>query len=277
MINKQSFGILIYLSALLLLLGFALLTACNKKDEKGIALAQVNGETLYLENFKATFGVDDWEKLSPELRKKYIEDWVNLTVLAQYADKQGLNKKAEVKQRISYAAKKVKANALISARLNEVQVSEDQLFNYFRLHQAEFQKNAVEYSIQRIALKDKLIAENVMQQLGAGMNFNEAVQRYSQEELKARNGMMGFVNTAGADSSFWLSARNLGENGFGLLNKDQLWFVFRITEQRTTAQEANFEDYRAEIKRKVLLEKQDQIYQELIKDIKSRTDKIYYY
>lgn len=256
---------------------FISLGCSQRKDEKGIALAQVNGETLYLENFKATFGVENWDSLSPELRKKYIEDWVNLTVLAQYADKQDIGKEATVRQRISYATKKVKANALIAARLNEVQVSEDQMFNYFRLHQAEFQKNAVEYSVQRIALKDKLIAENVMTQLNAGMNFNEAVQRYSQEEIKAKNGMMGFVAAAGADSLFWLAARDLHENGFGLVNKDQLWFVFRILEQRSTAQEANFEDYRAEIKRKVLLEKQDQIYQELIKDIKSQTDKIYYY
>jgi hypothetical protein len=72
---------------------------------------------------KPPVGVEEWDKLSPELRKKYIEVWVNLTVLAQYADKQGLNKKAEVKQRISYAAKKVKANALIAARLAEIQVS----------------------------------------------------------------------------------------------------------------------------------------------------------
>jgi len=260
--------------ALVLLLSLA----CSpKKDDKGIALAQVNGETLYLESFKATFGVEEWDKLSPELRKKYIEDWVNLSVLAQYADKQGLNKKAEVKQRISYAAKKVKANALIAERLAQIQVSEDQLFNYFRLHQAEFQKNAVEYSVQRIALKDKLLAENVMNQLLAGMNFNEAVQRYSQEELKLRNGMLGFVNAAGADSSFWLAARNLKENELGLVNKDQLWFVFRITEQRSTTQEANFEDYRAEIKRKGLLEKQDQIYQDLIREIKSQSGEIYYY
>jgi len=48
-------------------------------------------------------------------------------------------------------------------------------------------------------------------------------------------------------------------------------------ESKITPQEANFEDYRAEIKRKVLLEKQDQVYQELIKEIKSQTSEIYYY
>jgi peptidyl-prolyl cis-trans isomerase C len=253
------------------------LAACHKKEVKGVALASVNDETLYLEDFKATFGVGEWDSLSPEQRKKYIEDWVNLSVLAQYADEEGIGKDRAVRQRMLYAAKKVKANTLISRRLAEVQVSEDQLFNYFRIHQGEFQKNAVEYSIQRIALSDKISAENVLGQLNRGMAFNEAVQRYSTEELKNKGGMMGFVTSASADSSFWLAARNLADKETGIVSKDQLWFVFRIMETRTSSLEANFEDYRADIKRKILLEKQDEVYNDLLKEVKSRTDKIYYY
>lgn len=261
----------------LILIALILLFACTKKEEKGVALAQVDKEILYLDDFKSTFAVEEWEKLSPETRKKYIEDWVNLTLLAHYADKQGLDKDKAVKQKINYAAKKVKANALIAKGLSEIEVSEDQLFNYFRLHQAEFQKNAVEYNIQRIALMDKISAENVLQQLNQGMSFAEAVQRYSTEELKNRGGFMGMVSASGPDSLFWLKARELKENEFGLIYKEPMWYVFRVLESKITPQEANFEDYREEIKRKVLLEKQDQVYQELIKAIKSQTSEIYYY
>ena len=261
----------------LILIALILLFACTKKEEKGVALAQVDKEILYLDDFKSTFAVEEWEKLSPETRKKYIEDWVNLTLLAHYADKQGLDKDKAVKQKINYAAKKVKANALIAKGLSEIEVSEDQLFNYFRLHQAEFQKNAVEYNIQRIALMDKISAENVLQQLNQGMSFAEAVQRYSTEELKNRGGFMGMVSASGPDSLFWLKARELKENEFGLIYKEPMWYVFRVLESKITPQEANFEDYREEIKRKVLLEKQDQVYQELIKTIKSQTSEIYYY
>ena len=261
----------------LILIALILLFACTKKEEKGVALAQVDKEILYLDDFKSTFAVEEWEKLSPETRKKYIEDWVNLTLLAHYADKQGLDKDKAVKQKINYAAKKVKANALIAKGLSEIEVSEDQLFNYFRLHQAEFQKNAVEYNIQRISLMDKISAENVLQQLNQGMSFAEAVQRYSTEELKNRGGFMGMVSASGPDSLFWLKARELKENEFGLIYKEPMWYVFRVLESKITPQEANFEDYREEIKRKVLLEKQDQVYQELIKTIKSQTSEIYYY
>ncbi len=44
--------------------------------------------------------------------------WVNLTLLSQYADSKGLDKDKAVKQKISYATKKVKANALIAKRLS---------------------------------------------------------------------------------------------------------------------------------------------------------------
>lgn len=261
----------------LLILAILCLSSCHKKEEKGIALAQVGDEVLYLEDFKASFGVSEWDALSADQRKKYIEDWVNLTVLAHYADEHDVSKDNAVKQRIQYAAKKVKANAMIAKRLAEVQVSEDQLFNYFRIHQGEFQKTAEVYSIQRIALADKISAEKVLGQISQGMNFTEAVQRYSTEELKSKNGMMGFVSSAGADSTFWLAARNIPESGLGIVSSNQQWFVFRIAEKRDSSQEANFEDYRADIKRKIIMEKQDQVYQDLLKEVKSRMDKIYYY
>lgn len=265
-----------YLSWFLIALAL-LSTSCHRNEQKGVALAQVNNEVLYLNDFKATLGIDNWDSLSPTERKKYVEDWVNLTLLAQYADQEKLSGQVSVRQRIAYAAKKVKANAVIGNRLAQIQVSEDQLFNYFRLHQAEFQKNTVEYALQRIACNDKISAETVLSQLGQGMNFNDAVNRYSIEDLKASGGRMGFVTSSSPDSSFWLAARDLGEGQTGIVNKDQLWYVFRILETRETAKEANFEDYRQDIRRKIILEKQDQVYQDILREIKSGKNEIYYY
>ncbi len=116
-----------------------LATACRKDKDNSAKLAEVNNEVLTLEAFQSTFGVEEWESLPADARKRFVEDWVNLTLLAQTADKQGMSKDLAIQQKISYAAKKVKANALIARRLAEVQVSEDQLFSYFRIHQAEFQ------------------------------------------------------------------------------------------------------------------------------------------
>ncbi|HRX77121.1 MAG TPA: hypothetical protein P5342_06630, partial [Candidatus Cloacimonadota bacterium] len=125
---------------LLILAGIFFVSACNKNQDTSAKLAEVNGEVLTLDAFKSTFGVEEWDSLSPETRKRYVEDWVNLTLLAQETRSRGLDKELAMQQRISYATKKVKANALISASLAKLQISEDQLFSYFRIHQAEFLK-----------------------------------------------------------------------------------------------------------------------------------------
>ncbi|HNQ43741.1 MAG TPA: peptidylprolyl isomerase [Candidatus Cloacimonadota bacterium] len=254
-----------------------LLLACRKGRDNSARLAEVNGEVLTLEAFQAVFGVEEWEALPLDARKRFVEDWVNLTLLAQSADQQGLNKDLALQQKINFAAKKVKANALIAQRLAEVQVSEDQLFSYFRIHQAEFQKPAVEYQIQRIQVPDKLTAERVLMQLNQGMDFDTAVSRYSTEPLKDKKGIMGFVSVASADSSFWYKARDLQKNEPGVVSKAQLWYVFRYTDQREMEGEANFEDFRAEIKRRIILEKQEEVYQSLLREIKAQTREIYYY
>ncbi len=182
-----------------------------------------------------------------------------------------------LQQRINYAVKKVKANALIARRLADIKVSEDQLFSYFRIHQAEFSKPALTYKIQRIQLADKLSAERVLNQLNQGMDFGSAVTKYSSEPLKDKAGILGFVSSSSADSVFWFAARDLKINEASLINKDQFWFVFRYTETKESGTEANFEDFRSDIKRRIILEKQEEVYQNLLREIKSGKNEIYYY
>lgn len=261
----------------LLILMVLLLAGCKGGSSQSAKLAEVNGELLYLDAFRATLTDGDLESLSPEQKRRYTEDWVNLTLLAQAADDQKLNQDPAVKERISYAQKKVKANALISKRLQETRISEDQLFSYFRIHQAEFQKPMLAYNIQRIALPDKLSAENVLQQINQGMDFAVAVKRYSTEDLRAQNGRMGFVEPISEDSLFWQGAQEMESMIAGILSKNDLWYVFRYTETKESEHEPNFEDHRAEIKSRILSEKQNEIYLELLREIKSKNNQIYYY
>ena len=259
-------------SIILILAALGLLfTACDKARDSSAKLAEVNGEVLTLEAFKSTFGVEEWDSLSIDLRKQYVEDWVNLTLLAQHAEKLDLDKQPALQQKISYATKKVKANALIASSLDELKISEDQLFSYFRIHQADFLKPVVLYNIERIMLNDKISAENVLQQLNGGMNFPLAVRQHSTEALRYRGGSMGFV---APDSQ---CADNLDPDEFGILSVNNAWYVIRYIQTKDGDSAANFEDHRAEIKRRIILEKQEEVYQKLLREVKAGEQSIYYY
>lgn len=261
----------------ILILMAILLISCNKPDRKQDILAEVNGETLSLSAFTATFAEGEWESMNAAQKRRFVEDWVNLTLLAQEADATHLSDDPALKERIDFASKKVKANALIADRLSKIRISEDQLFSYFRVHQAEFQKPSLMYNIQRINLPDKMTAEKVLQQINQGMDFMQALRSYSVESTEENAGMMGFVEFSSPDSLFWLAARDLLPEKAGIVTKDEKWYVIRYTDTKESDKEASFEEHRAEIRRKILLEKQDEVYQSLLREIKAQNKEIYYY
>jgi peptidyl-prolyl cis-trans isomerase C len=255
----------------------ALLFSCTGQKQKGTPLAQVGNEVLTLESFRSSFSEEQWNSLTAEQKKQYTEDWVNVTLLALEADRQKLAEEPSVKQRLDYAEKKVKANALIASRLADVRISEDQLFNYYRIHQGDFQSKMMEYNVQRILLKDENTARILLKRIEDGYGFDEAAASHSQESLKDNIGRMGFIVASGPDSLFWKAARDLKQNTPGMFNTADGFYILRWTEQREGSQEANFEEYRGEIRSILLREKQRQVYEDLVRELKAQTDKVFYY
>lgn len=259
---------------LLVLLAFG----CGKKNKAEVVkVASVGDEILSEEGFRATFSEDQWNSLTPAQKKKYAEDWVNLTLLAMEAEEAGLDKDPGLKQRLDYATKKVKANALIAQRLASIQISEDELFNYYRVHQADFQGKLMEYNVQRVLVKNKSTADELLSQLKNGMAFDVAVLSYSEEDVKSSFGSMGFVTAAGPDSLFWRAVRDLKVNEPGLLSTSGGWYVLRYTESREGTQDARFEEYRDAIREKILSERRQQVYEGLLREVKSKHNDVYYY
>ncbi len=265
----------VLLPLLIAVLAMITLTACSGRKVKGTVIAQVNDESLYLEDVKAQIGEEEWNNLSPDKRRQYIENWVILTLLSQEADNLDLVDSG-VAQQIDLARKKVKANALIAAKVSAVVVSEEDMFNYYRLHQGEFRQPLKEYRIQRIFLNNYGTMDHVRREIQSGLSFSQAVDIYSQENLRDTGGFMDFVTHNGTDSLFWQAANRIQRNQVDAVQKDRGWFLIRWTEERDSREEAVFDDIKDEIRRRIQQERRNQIYENSILDLKSR-NKIYYY
>jgi len=84
-------------------------TGCNKDNE--IIIAKVNDKVLTANDLELNFGVKDWKILSHQEIQNYIDQWIQITLLAQEADKLHLTEKLSSK--IENAVNKIKANAAI--------------------------------------------------------------------------------------------------------------------------------------------------------------------
>jgi peptidyl-prolyl cis-trans isomerase C len=248
------------------------LLSCSLFESKGEVVAQVGDEKLTMEEFKANFSTSEWVSLSSEQKKEYVQQWVNLVLLAQEAEKLGLEKDKAVKNRIRYAEQKILGNALIISRLDAEKISEEEMFNYYRIHQGDFTRPMMNYKVQRIYLTDPNLVNKVKTEITNGMKFEDAARVYSQEELAKNGGFMGIVSPDGADSLFWQALNKVKIYEITTLQKDNGYYIIRNIQEEQGIGESGFEGQKDEIRRRILDERRKQVYDDLLRELRSRSD-----
>jgi len=245
---------------------------CQGVSDKSNVVAQVNGETLSLTEFQSNFTPEQWKALTPEQKKEYLQQWINITLLAQAAEKQSVDKDKSVKFKLDYAKKKVLGNALISGRLSTQNISEEDMFNYYRIHQGDFDKPAMNYKVQRIYVTETSALDKVQQELKRGMKFEDAARQYSQEALGQTGGFMGSVTPQDVDSTFWYAVKSVKQFEVTVLPKDNGWFLLRYYTEEPGNSATGFEANKEEIRSRILDERKQQIYDDLLKELKSKAN-----
>ena len=249
-----------------------LLSACSLFENKGQVIAQVDKETLTMEELKANFSEAEWKSLASEQKKEYVQQWVNLILLAKEADKLGFGKDKKVINKINYAAQKIKGNALISSKLEAEKISEEDMFNYYRVHQGDFEKSMMNYKVQRIFMTDSGMVSKVKQEIANGMKFEDAARVYSQEEFGKAGGFMGVVTSSDADSTFWLAVKKLKLMEVGTLQNSKGHYLLRYYGEEPGTSQTGFEEQKSEIRRRILEERRKQVYDDLLKELKSKSE-----
>lgn len=249
-----------------------LLSACHLKHKTGHIIAQVNQEVLTEEELKNQFTTAQWEAMSPDTKREYIRQWIDLTLMAQQAEEKKLDKKQQVIFRTALSTKKVLANALIAQELSELKVSEEELFNYYRIHQGELASQNQQLKVQRILVTDSQQEESCMNDLQKGLPFGEAAKIYSQEPAGQNGGYAGIVSAADPDPTLWNALKGLQLNEITAIKMPTGTYIIRYYATVAQGEENSFEAMKDEIKRRIIYEKRQQIYDDLLKELKTKAD-----
>ncbi|HNW99876.1 MAG TPA: peptidylprolyl isomerase [Candidatus Cloacimonadota bacterium] len=259
----------------ILLLSFVILLilGCQKfSSSKSEIVAQVNQETLTMAELQSMFSPDEWKAMSIDQKRDFIRQWIDLTLLSQSAKEMKLENNKQVKERIKLADKKVLTNALIAEKLKSVQVSEEELFNYYRVHMGDFNQVGKIIKVQRIFLHDRARVDEVMTELRKGMNFADAARAYSQEALGQNGGYAGTVSVSDSVRTFWDALQNVKIYEIVIVTANGGYYLVRSYEEQLGSGTPTFDTLRDEIRKRVVKEKQQQIYDELLKELKSTAD-----
>lgn len=242
---------------------------------KGTVIAKVNDEVLTLEQFQKSFPSIEFNAMSAEQKREWINKWVELTLLAQKADQDEFIKDNEIMNfKIENAIKKVKSNAFINKQLQAIKVSDEELFNYYRIHQGEFSKKMSSYKVQRIFFNNQEDMIRIKSMLDNGLiKFTPAAIQYSQEEIGKFGGFMSeSVTESGDFAEIYKTLSTLSQYQYTTMAFNNGFMIVRYIELSEIQQDASFEDMKADIEKQIINSKRKDIYENLIKEIKTESD-----
>ena len=113
-----------------------IIISCGKSED---IIAQIGDVKLTKDNL--LISQEKWDLFSKEEKSKFVKDWINLTILSTEADKLGISQNEIILNQIEIAKNNIKSNAVISRKLSSITVSEDELFNYYKINKTKLMVN----------------------------------------------------------------------------------------------------------------------------------------
>ena len=256
-----------------IILATVILFGCNSEKKMDI-VAQVNEDILTLEELKSPFSVEQWNLKSPKEKKELVQEWIDLTVLSQAADNNGITETTEIQFRLENSAKTVKANALIAQELANIRVTENDMFEYYKLHQNRYKNTKKEFKVQRIFTENTQTNRQVLEELRTGMTFSEAAKRFSKEEAASNGGYIGFVGEENIEPEIWEKLNELKKWHYASVNTEKGFYIVRYYQTRNVEIDKKFNDVKNEIRKEILSEEKEKLYNELINRMRKQIENI---
>ena len=124
-------------------------------------------------------------ELQKEQRDEIVDELVNMTLVAQAAEKDGLTKDPEVQARIDLLRTQVLAQMASEKYAETHPVSDDEVKKEFDEQVAKMPK---EYKARHILVEQKETAESIIRELAAGGDFAALAKKESKDPGSAANG-----------------------------------------------------------------------------------------
>lgn len=273
--NCYSIEKLSLITAVLIVLLF--FCSCSREKKKAyedkVVIVTVNNEEISLETLLEFIGLESTEELSEAERRNSIDDLIKLTLLAQEAERRGVDSFERIRERINIAEKRIKANALLAMSIHDIELSESEVFNYYQIHKNRYVAEREEYRIQRILLENEAIADSVSTMIVDGtLSFGEAAGRFSQERARETEGYIGYRTPDELEAGVWNVVSQLGQWRFSRVRVSNGILLVRYTDKRNRRVERPFTEVSEKVREELLEERRKDIVQSLVQDLLSKAE-----
>lgn len=212
--------------------------------------------------------------LTPDGRKKILDEVVSFTLFAEAAKTAGIDKEPAVKTRIAYQDTQYLAREYFQRELAKLpQVSEDELKAYYKDHIMEFTPPD-EIKARHILLKTEAEANKVLDEVKAGKDFAELAKKYSIDPAAASGGKLEspdgkeWLPRGSFEKSFETVLFKIPKGQIGGPIKSQFgWHILKVEDHRQP-EKPTYVAVRSLIKNRLQEQKNQQLHTKITEELK---------
>lgn len=243
-----------------------------ESKKEGQVLAEVNGGTITTGDFKGELkNLPEYLKAmadTPEGRKEMLDTMVIRELILQQATKDGLDKGAEIEEKLKDLKKRLIVEAFLKKKVEtESQVSDADLQKFYEENKEKF-KSGEQIKASHILVKTEKEAKDVLAQIKAGGNFEELAKKNSVDSSSAKGGDLGWFGKGSMVPVFEKAALALKEGQVSDVVKSDFGFhIIKLTGKRPAGIRP-LEEVREQIKGAIMPARQQEVFQKIKEELK---------
>lgn len=213
-------------------------------------VARVNGAPISAVALDAQIQAQS-SRGQPVQRPQALDELVDLMVLAQEAESQGLPQQPEIAAQLQRQRAAVLAQHLVRSELASFDPGDDELRQAYEEHVSGM--SGKEYKASHILLEDEAKAKDMIAQLDEGADFATLAEEHSTGPTSSRGGSLGWFQTDQMVEPFASAVQGLEAGSYTDTPVQTRfgWHVVRLEETRDVQKPA-FEDMKDELRNQLV-------------------------
>lgn len=235
-------------------------------------LASFYGQTITLGEFNQL-----WEEVPEDYKLQLdksivLDQMISEKLLIQEAKNMGLEKDKDVFEQIKKMTEQILVQALIEKEiLDKIKVNDEEISEYYEQNKDSFTEKE-QVHLYNILLETEEEAQDILEQLKAGGDFNEIAKEKSTGPSAAQGGDLGYLSRGTIipeieDVVFALELEKLSE----IIKTDFGFHILKITEKKPETVKA-LEEVKEDIIQTLLPTKQKEAFENLLEELKGKAE-----
>ena len=259
--NRSSKLFLSQIFAAIACVGFFMTQAVAQSSLPINAAASVNGAMIWNDTVEQGIqaSVARGQKESPELRKAVLAKLIEITLLAQKADQDGIANTEKANRQLALIRQNYLADLQLSTFIQQNPVTDSEV-------KAEYDRQiktlgpvgmVVEYQVSDIAVATEADAQAALARLKKGESFSALAKQVSLAPNKVQGGAVGWVQAGQTlpQIAGVITTLSKGQTSPAPIQMPEGWYLVKVDDKRTT-KPPSFDQARAGIQKSLNQKKQ---------------------